>query len=169
MVHDLTSLGERELDIMAVLWEHGSGTVSEVLAHLGVPLAYTTVLTVLRNLEAKQYVTREEEGRAHRYFPRIARTTAQRSALNRLVDSFFGGSPEALIARLVEQHDVTPAELAQLASSLNRARSADPTPAVRRVDDEPTVHEPFGDRGPAHGSTVNAAQPSPYKSEDGDQ
>lgn len=121
MVVDLTPLGERELDVMAVLWELGSGTVTEVLDHLGVPLAYTTVLTVLRNLEVKQYVTREEEGRAHRYYPRVAQHAAQQNALSRLVSQLFGGSPEALIARLVEQHDVSPEELARLARKLNRA------------------------------------------------
>ncbi len=121
MPQDLASLGERELDVMTVLWELGSGTVSEVLDHLGVPLAYTTVLTILRNLEVKQYVTRTEEGRAHRYFPRVAQQAAQQNALARLVTSLFGGSPEALITRLVEQQDVSPDELARLARELNRA------------------------------------------------
>lgn len=124
MAQDHTSLGERELDVMAVLWEIGSGTVNEVLAQLGVPLAYTTVLTVLRNLEAKQYVSRTEEGRAHRYFPRIARQAAQRSALTRLVDSMFGGSAEALVAGLVEQQQLSAEELATLARELNRAARA---------------------------------------------
>lgn len=121
MTDDLRALGERELDVMAVLWELGSGTVTEVLDHLGVPLAYTTVLTVLRNLEAKEYVSREEEGRAHRYYPRVAQQAAQQNALSRLVTQLFGGSPEALIARLVEQHDVSPEELARLARELNRS------------------------------------------------
>jgi len=129
MTDDLRALGERELDVMAVLWELGSGTVTEVLDLLGVPLAYTTVLTVLRNLEAKEYVSREEEGRAHRYYPRVAQQAAQQNALSRLVTQFFGGSPEALIARLVEQHDVSPEELARLARDLNRSgKRARPSP-----------------------------------------
>lgn len=139
---DQTSLGERELDVMAVLWEIGSGTVNEVLAHLGVPLAYTTVLTVLRNLEAKQYVTRTEEGRAHRYFPRIARQAAQRSALTRLVDSMFGGSPEALVAGLVEQQQLSAEELATLAKELNRAARAH---NLGRGQDHPSPYKPETD------------------------
>lgn len=145
-LQDHTSLGERELDVMAVLWEIGSGTVNEVLAHLGVPLAYTTVLTVLRNLEAKQYVRRTEEGRAHRYFPRIARQAAQRSALTRLVDSMFGGSPEALVAGLVEQQQLSPDELAALARELNRAARG--------------KAEPLGMSGEI------ASPPSPYRHEE---
>lgn len=113
------SLGERELDVMAVLWEIGSGTVTEVREHLDAPLAYTTVLTMLRNLEAKKFVRREDEGRAHRYFPRVQQQTAQRTALSRLVSQFFQGSPQALLAQLVDEHGVSPEELQQLASRLN--------------------------------------------------
>ena len=84
-------LGERELDVMAVLWAHGSGTVGEVQRRLGAKLAYTTVLTILRNLEAKAFVSHQEEGRAHRYFPRVQQRSARRSALSRLLDSLFKG------------------------------------------------------------------------------
>lgn len=116
------SLGNRELDIMAVLWEHGSGTAAEVRDYLGAPLAYTTVLTILRNLEAKRFVRRAAEGRAHRYFPRVAQQTARRNALARLVEQLFGGSPEALIAHLVDQKAVTAEQLQQLARSLRSRR-----------------------------------------------
>lgn len=112
------SLGERELDVMAVLWVSGSGTVAEVRDLLDVPLAYTTVLTVLRNLEVKRFVRREEEGRAHRYFPRVHQHTAQRSALSRLVAQLFNGSPQALLAQLVDDHNVSAAELQVLARSI---------------------------------------------------
>lgn len=115
-------LGERELDVMAALWELRSGTVSEVLAHLGEPLAYTTILTILRNLEAKQCVRREEEGRGHRYFPLVERHAAQRSALVRLMDGLFQGSPQALLAQLVNDHAVTEDELQALAKQLRHAR-----------------------------------------------
>lgn len=115
------SLGERELDVMAVLWELGSGTVTEVRERLDVSLAYTSVLTMLRNLEAKKFVRREEEGRGHRYFPRVQQQTAQRTALSRLVTQLFGGSPEALLAQLVDQHGVSPEELQRLARELNRS------------------------------------------------
>ena len=61
------TLGERELDVMAVLWEIGSGTVEEVRQRLPAALAYNTVLTVLRNLEAKHLVGHVEEGRAFHF------------------------------------------------------------------------------------------------------
>jgi predicted transcriptional regulator len=113
------SLGERELDVMAILWDSGSGTVAEVRERLDAPLAYTTVLTVLRNLEAKRFVRREEEGRAHRYFPRVQQQTARRNALSRLVTQLFHGSPQALLAQLVDDHGVSPADLQRLARTIN--------------------------------------------------
>jgi len=121
---DDASLGERELDVMAVLWEIGSGTVGEVQERLSAPLAYTTVLTVLRNLESKRFLTRKEEGRAHRYFPRVQQKTAQRNALSRLVAQLFDGSPHALLAQLVDQHNVSPDELQSLAKQLNDTKRA---------------------------------------------
>ncbi len=112
------SLGERELDVMAVLWDIGSGTVAEVRDQLDASLAYTTVLTIMRNLEAKQYVRREEEGRGHRYYPRVQQQAAQRTALTRLVSRLFAGSPQALLAQLVDEHGVSPEELQTLARQL---------------------------------------------------
>lgn len=112
------SLGERELEVMTVLWQRSSGTVAEVQAALATPLAYTTVLTILRNLEAKRFVGREDEGRAHRYFPRVKQRAAQKRALRRLIDTLFLGSPEALLSQLVDDHDLSPAEVRRIARRL---------------------------------------------------
>lgn len=117
---EATSLGERELDVMTALWASGSGTVTEVRDALGTPLAYTTVLTILRNLEAKGYVRHEEEGRAHRYIPKVRQQVAQRNALRRLVDTLFTGSPEALLAQLVDEHDLTADDLRRIARKISR-------------------------------------------------
>jgi BlaI family penicillinase repressor len=115
---DDVSLGERELDVMTWLWANGSGTVAEVKDGLGVPLAYTTVLTILRNLETKGFLRREDEGRAHRYFPRVKQKAARRRALRRLIDTLFLGSPEALLAHLVDEHELSPTELRRVARRL---------------------------------------------------
>ena len=112
-------LGDRELDIMGVLWDLGSGTVAEVRRKLPADLAYTTVLTILRNLEAKELVSHTAEGKAHRYFPRVARTTARRSALTRMLDKLFHGSPEQLVAQLVEDEQFSAADLKRLRALLS--------------------------------------------------
>ena len=113
------TLGERELDVMAALWEMRSGTVEEVRKRLPSKLAYTTVLTILRNLETKGYVAHEEEGRMHRYAPKVAQRSAQRSAVARMIEKFFSGSPEALLARLVDDHELDAAELRKLARTIS--------------------------------------------------
>ena len=107
-------LGDRELDVMGVLWELGSGTVAEVRERLPADLAYTTVLTILRNLEAKGFLHHESEGKAHRYFPSLARRAARRTAVTRLIDKLFHGSPEQLIAQLVEDRALTADDLQRI-------------------------------------------------------
>jgi BlaI family transcriptional regulator, penicillinase repressor len=108
------SLAERELDVMGVLWELGSGTVTEVRARLPVELAYTTVLTILRNLEAKGFLRHEEEGKAHRYIPLVEQQTARRSALARMLERLFDGSPELLLTQLVDDHPLDADEMRRL-------------------------------------------------------
>jgi BlaI family penicillinase repressor len=117
MMNDV-ALGERELEVMTWLWANGSGTVTEVKDGLGDPLAYTTVLTILRNLEAKGFLKREDEGRAHRYFPRVQQKAARKRALRRLIDTLFLGSPEALLSHLVDEHDLSAAEVRKIANRL---------------------------------------------------
>ena len=111
---DDVSFADRELDVMAVLWELESGTVSEVRERLPADLAYTTVLTILRNLEAKGFVRHEEEGKAHRYFPLVARRTAERSAVSHLMNRLFQGSPELLLTHLVSDRDLSAEELRRM-------------------------------------------------------
>lgn len=109
------SFTDRELDVMAVLWELGDATVAEVQERLPDDLAYTTVLTVLRTLEEKGHVGhRPGEGRAYRYHPLVERSVAGKSALRRMVGRLFGGSPELLLTELVSDRDLTDAELERM-------------------------------------------------------
>jgi BlaI family penicillinase repressor len=105
---------ERELDVMAVLWERGPSTAAEVRERLSDDLAYNTVLSMLRILEDKGYVGHTEEGRAHRYFPRVGREEAGTSALARLTQKVFGGSAELLLTHLMSDRSLDDAELRRL-------------------------------------------------------
>jgi BlaI family transcriptional regulator, penicillinase repressor len=102
-----SSFTDRELDVMAILWELGDATVPEVRERLSDELAYTTVQTVLRTLESKGYVAHDEEGRFHRYRPLVAKEDASNSVLRRVVSKLFSGSPELLVSQLVSQRNVT--------------------------------------------------------------
>lgn len=121
---DELSLGDRELDVMAVLWELGSGTAAEVRDLLPSDLAYNTVLTLLRRLEVKGYLRRESEGKAHRYFPTVARVDAQENAISRVIDKLFAGSAEGLVAHLVSGRRMTARQLAALRKRLDERGSA---------------------------------------------
>ena len=113
------SFTERELDVMSVLWRQGSGTVAEVRDALPDDFAYTTVLTVLRTLEEKGYVTHLAEGKAHRYVPIIDQETAGQSALARVLDKIFDGSPELLLTQLVVGESLDAARLRSLRKLLD--------------------------------------------------
>lgn len=104
----------RELDVISVLWDRGPSTVAEVREALVDPLAYNTVLTVLRILEEKGHVGHTEEGRAHRYEALVERSAAGESALRRITRRLFSGSPELVLTRLVEDHDLSDEELTRM-------------------------------------------------------
>ena len=109
----------RELDIMGILWGRGPSTVAEVQEALEDDLAYTTVLTMLRIMEGKGYVSRSREGRADRYSAEVKRQLAGKSALGRVTESLFGGSPEELLIRLVDA-DLTPEQLRRMRDLLDQ-------------------------------------------------
>ncbi|HEY4219128.1 MAG TPA: BlaI/MecI/CopY family transcriptional regulator [Gemmatimonadaceae bacterium] len=113
------SFTNRELDVMAVLWERGTGTVTEVRDGLEDDLAYTTVLTILRTLEEKGFVTHRSEGKAHRYKPAVSQDVAGQSALARVVDKIFGGSPELVLTQLVSDRNLSPRDLRRLRKLLD--------------------------------------------------
>jgi predicted transcriptional regulator len=114
-------LAEREAQLMDVLWDHGPSTVTEVQSLLVDELAYTTVLTMLRKLEAKGYVGHEEEGRAHRYHALIERTAAQEGALKALVSRLFKGSSDALLMHLVSREKLSAEQVQRIEKQLRRA------------------------------------------------
>ena len=109
-------LTEGELPLMQVLWKKRRATVGDVVASLSAnpPLAYSTVLTTLRILEAKGYVRHTKVGRAFVYEPVVVQEEASRKALNTLVNRFFGGSCELLVVNLLKAETIGPAELRRI-------------------------------------------------------
>jgi predicted transcriptional regulator len=105
------SLTDREAEFMRILWRDGPSTVAEVRDRLPDQPAYTTVLTILRNLEAKAYVGHIEEGRAHRYEALIDSDLARTSALRALAQKLFDGSAELLLTHLVSDKRLNNAQL----------------------------------------------------------
>ena len=116
-------LTQRELDIMSVLWELGEATANEVRQRVDPSLAYTSVSTMIRTLEMKGYVShRRGEGKSHVYYPVIGAEMAGESALGRVLDKIYGGSPIKLLAQLVEQRKLSDGELARMRDLLKRSK-----------------------------------------------
>lgn len=108
------SLGQRELDVMGVLWRDGPGTVEEVRERLAASLARTTVLTILRNLEAKGFVGHEAEGRVHRYHAEVEADAVRGSFITRMVTKLFGGSAAHAATHLVADERLSADDLREL-------------------------------------------------------
>ena len=119
-------LTPRELDIMSVLWARGSATVEEIRSELSDELAYVTVQSMLRVLEAKHFVRHTQEGRAFVFHPLVDQDDAADSALRRLVNKVYHGSRELLVNRLVADEDIDVDELRRITSILKqRIREAE--------------------------------------------
>ena len=118
-------LTKRERQIMDVLYRLGRATAAEIMD--GVPGApgYSTVRTQLRVLETKGHVKHEEQGLRYIYMPTIPRSSARKSALRHLVDTFFDGSSGKAVAALLggEAARVSDAELERIARLVRNARS----------------------------------------------
>jgi predicted transcriptional regulator len=106
-----TTLTNAEHRIMEVLWARGSATVAEVVEALDGRDAYTTILTLMRILKAKGYLSTRKEGRAHVFTPRVAREAAARKAVHQLLSKFFSGSPSELVLSFLREEELTPEEL----------------------------------------------------------
>jgi len=119
------ALTDREAEFMEVLWDHGPSTVAEVRERLRDDPAYTTVLTILRNLEAKGYVGPTKDGRAHRYAALVKRDSAQRSALRDLSAKLFKGSAEQLLTQLVSSQKLSDAQLDRIQQLLDERRKGE--------------------------------------------
>jgi predicted transcriptional regulator len=111
-------LADREAELMEVLWDYGPSTVAEVKDRVSDDLAYTTVLTILRTLESKGYVTHDAEGKAHRYSAVVERVAARRSALRAMADKLFKGSTAVLLTHLVADEKLKPEDVRRLRAAL---------------------------------------------------
>src|SRR5438105_4316942 len=123
------SISKTELDILKVLWEHGSGTVREIntlLHRQGHPRAYTTMLTLLQRLEAKGYVASDKSGVAHVFRPTVSRDKLLRQRLKDLANQLCEGTATPLMFALVEGQRFTAEELSQFRRLLDQLETKKP-------------------------------------------
>ena len=102
---DLTGLGWLEADVLRVVWDRGEVTVRDVYEEMRQSrrIAYTTVMSVLRNLAAKGLLDQDKGQTAYVYRPKVTDEEVARGILDALVDKIMGGRREPLIAYLQER------------------------------------------------------------------
>lgn len=119
-----SQLSRRERQIMDIVYARGEASAAEV--HQGLPDApsYSAVRTLLRILEEKGHLRHRTAGIKYVYLPTRPRSQAAKSALRRLLDTFFEGSTSQAVAALLESPDTRPepAELERLAAMIEKAR-----------------------------------------------
>lgn len=117
-------LTEAELELMLVLWKLGEGTVHDVLNIVSEQktIAYTTASTIIRILEKKGFVTSRKSGKTHIYTPLLTKKDYEARTLGHVMGKLFDNTPVALVARLIDDHKLTPAEIAELKKLLNKKR-----------------------------------------------
>lgn len=120
----LTALTRRERHIMDILFRLGRATAEEVMRGLSGDPSYSTVRTQLRVLEQKGHVRHEEDGRRFVYMPVLRRHTVRKSALRHVVDTFFDGSVEKVVAALLgaDAARVPDEELKRILEMVEKAR-----------------------------------------------
>ena len=118
------TLSRRERQIMDILYRRGRATAAEVNEDLSGEPHYSTVRTQLRVLEEKGHVRHAEEGLRYVYMPAVPRRAARKSALKHLVDTFFDGSAEKVVAAVLgrEGARLTDEELDRIAQLVAKAR-----------------------------------------------
>ncbi|VAV91035.1 hypothetical protein MNBD_ALPHA02-966 [hydrothermal vent metagenome] len=115
-----TTLTEFEQRIMTILWDRQEASVREVCDSLSreKPVAYTTILTMLKILKDKGFVAHRKQGKAFIYHPLVNQKEARKSALTKLINQLFQGSPEILAQHLIAENNLDLAEIKALQDSL---------------------------------------------------
>ena len=117
------TLTDAELRLMDIVWERGPSTVQDVVDALPAdePLAYSTVLTMMRILEKKGYLKHEKDGRAYVYQAVVQQDEARRGALKHVMNRFFEDSPELLVLNLLENDTLDKNDIERLKALINAA------------------------------------------------
>lgn len=119
---DLPTLGDLELEVMQALWEKGPLTVDAARASLLKPLKEVTVRTVLRRLEAKGFVTHDQEGRTFIYRAVERRGTVAARAVKRVVDWFCQGSLDEVLVGMVDTQMLDRRKVKRLLEQIGKSR-----------------------------------------------
>ena len=118
------SLSRRERQIMDILYQRGKASASEVRGAMEAAPGYSAVRAMLRVLEEKGHVRHQAEGLKYVYVPTVARDKAKRSAVKHVMETFFNGSAEQIVAALLDvaSTQLTRGELDRMSEMIEKAK-----------------------------------------------
>lgn len=122
MRKSLTPLGETEMEVLHHVWELGEASVSDVQQKIleNRKVAYTTVMTVMKNLADKKYLKYRKEGLSYIYSAAIQPDEVRYKLVNRLIDKVFQGSPSDLVQTLVQNEKLTDKERSEIIKMIDK-------------------------------------------------
>ena len=122
----MKALTDKEQMVMSVLWEHRHCSVDDVVGFLPDPKpAYNTVLTFLRILEKKEFISYEENGRKHIYYPLVEKGEYTRWTLTDLKERLFDGSARSMVNTFIQESGLTDSDVRELISMLNELETSE--------------------------------------------
>jgi BlaI family transcriptional regulator, penicillinase repressor len=113
----LKELTKAEEDVMQVLWSLQRAFIKDMLPHLpaiektGKSPSYTTVATVLKVLEVKEFVSHEEVGNVYQFYPLVSKESYQEFLMSKVMRGYFDGSLKSLVSFFVKSEKVDMQEL----------------------------------------------------------
>ncbi len=121
MKKSLTPLGETEMEVLHHVWDMGEATVKQVRKRIlnNREVAYTTIMTVMKNLTEKGYLKYRKDGVTYVYSPAKEPDSVRSNLIKDLVTKVFKGSPKELIQALVNSEDLTENDLSEIKSLID--------------------------------------------------
>lgn len=121
MEKKLTALGETEMEVLQHVWQLGEASVADVQQRILADrtVAYTTIMTVMKNLYEKDYLDYRKEGNSYIYFPKKKPESVKYNLVSSLIKKVFKGSPAALVQNLVEHEDLSEDDIQKLKSLID--------------------------------------------------
>lgn len=122
MKKSLSALGELEMEILQYVWDLKQATVNDVREQIlqQRDIAYTTVMTVMKNLHSKGYLTYYKEGTQFVYQPAKSPDSVKSNLLMGLMNTVFKGSPKSLVKSLIQTESLSEAELNEIKALINQ-------------------------------------------------
>ncbi len=105
-------LTQFEAEVMTILWKLGEASVRDILNHLPPErkVAYTSVATIVKILEDKQFVSSIKVDKTHTFIPRLQQETYQKKTLKHIVQQLFGGTTSSLVKNLINDESLSEVE-----------------------------------------------------------